>query len=104
MNRDAGRTWLIGIAGYTDFYTAATPNSPIPDCGYLGQGTGIFAARSHHPGGVNASMADGSVRFFGNGIDPAVWHALGSRSGGESAALKTNENNPFPRVPRRGRR
>ena len=73
---------------YTDFFTAATPNSSIPDC-TTGIDTGIFAARSHHPGGVNASMADGSVRFFGNGIDPAVWHALGSRNGGDVVTLET---------------
>jgi hypothetical protein len=30
-------------------------------------------------------MADGSVRFVTNGIDLAVWRALGTRSGGEVA-------------------
>lgn len=85
---DSGRTWLIGGAAHTTFFTAAPPNSSIPDCGSLWDaGTGIFAARSRHPGGVNAMMTDGSVRFFRNGIDPAVWHALGSRSGGEVVSL-----------------
>ena len=31
-------------------------------------GTGVFAARSYHPGGVNAAMADGSVRWFASSV------------------------------------
>ena len=41
------------------------------------------AARSFHPGGVNALFADGSVRFVKDTISPTVWHALGTRAGGE---------------------
>jgi prepilin-type N-terminal cleavage/methylation domain-containing protein/prepilin-type processing-associated H-X9-DG protein len=47
-------------------------------------GTTWAAARSAHTGGVNAAMADGSVRFFSNTIAQPVWSALGTRSGGES--------------------
>lgn len=35
-----------------------------------------ITARSHHPGGVNASKCDASVRFFNNDVDPYVWQAL----------------------------
>jgi prepilin-type N-terminal cleavage/methylation domain-containing protein/prepilin-type processing-associated H-X9-DG protein len=42
-----------------------------------------FAARSYHPNGVNALLADGSLRFVNNGIDLMVWHGLASISGGE---------------------
>lgn len=42
------------------------------------------AARSQHSGGVNAAFADGSVRFFADTIDLAVWRALGTHSGGEA--------------------
>jgi prepilin-type N-terminal cleavage/methylation domain-containing protein/prepilin-type processing-associated H-X9-DG protein len=45
------------------------------------------AARSHHTGGVNAALADGSVRFFSNGIDLSLWRALGTRSNGETVNL-----------------
>ncbi|HWB00676.1 MAG TPA: H-X9-DG-CTERM domain-containing protein, partial [Pirellulales bacterium] len=36
--------------------------------------------------GVNASMGDGSVRFFNNSIDLGVWHALATRANGDIAA------------------
>lgn len=43
-----------------------------------------IAARSRHPGGVNASRCDGSVAFFNDGIDIVVWNAATSSAGGES--------------------
>ena len=45
------------------------------------------AARSGHPQGVNAAMADGSVHFIANDVELAVWRALGSRAGGEVAEI-----------------
>jgi prepilin-type N-terminal cleavage/methylation domain-containing protein/prepilin-type processing-associated H-X9-DG protein len=35
-------------------------------------------ARSHHPGGVNALLGDGSVRFVKETIDPNLWVAIHS--------------------------
>ncbi len=43
-------------------------------------------ARSDHPSGVNAALMDGSVQWFAETIDPAVWRALATRAGGEVAA------------------
>jgi prepilin-type N-terminal cleavage/methylation domain-containing protein/prepilin-type processing-associated H-X9-DG protein len=58
-----------------------TPNSGIPD---LTTGSArLCAARSYHPGGVNAGLCDGSVRFINNSIDVKTWHGLWTRSGGE---------------------
>jgi prepilin-type processing-associated H-X9-DG protein len=42
-----------------------------------------LSASSHHPGGVNALFADGSVRFIKNSISPVTWTALGTIAGGE---------------------
>jgi prepilin-type N-terminal cleavage/methylation domain-containing protein len=42
-----------------------------------------FAARSHHPGGVHASLCDGSVHFFSEGIDLEVWRATATASNGD---------------------
>ncbi|MDR3636347.1 MAG: DUF1559 domain-containing protein [Isosphaeraceae bacterium] len=44
---------------------------------------GHVAARSGHPHGVNVAVADGSVRFIGDGIQRSVWKALGTRRGTE---------------------
>jgi prepilin-type processing-associated H-X9-DG protein len=44
------------------------------------------AARSRHPGGVNAAMCDASVRFVSDGIDLQAWRALATRDGGEVEA------------------
>jgi prepilin-type N-terminal cleavage/methylation domain-containing protein len=44
----------------------------------------FFAARSHHPGGVNASLCDASVKFYNNDIDRNLWRALSSATGEET--------------------
>jgi prepilin-type processing-associated H-X9-DG protein len=41
------------------------------------------AVRSRHPGGVNVTTADGSVKFIKNSISLTVWRALSSTHGGE---------------------
>ncbi len=43
----------------------------------------IITARSFHPGVVNVVKVDGSVAPISETTDLTVWHALGTRSGGE---------------------
>ncbi|WP_254511301.1 DUF1559 domain-containing protein [Anatilimnocola floriformis] len=43
----------------------------------------IRTARSNHPGGVNAMLADGSVRFVRESIQLSIWQAVSSPDGGE---------------------
>jgi len=82
---DGGREWLLSGARYSTFFTSVPPNSLVPDCGNQHfNGQGIFAARSDHPGGANAAMADGSVHWFKSSINSANWRALGTRSGNEA--------------------
>jgi prepilin-type N-terminal cleavage/methylation domain-containing protein/prepilin-type processing-associated H-X9-DG protein len=57
------------------------PNAKCPDLNF--RSAKVTAARSRHPGGVNACMADGSVRFIKESVDPATWAAIWTRSGGE---------------------
>lgn len=59
-----------------------TPNSPIPDLTF--KSTKLTGARSCHPGGVNACLCDGSVRFISDTIERATWRALWTRAGGET--------------------
>lgn len=40
---------------------------------------------SFHTGGANFALADGSVQYVADEIDPIVWIAYGSRNGGEVA-------------------
>jgi prepilin-type N-terminal cleavage/methylation domain-containing protein/prepilin-type processing-associated H-X9-DG protein len=90
-----GYLWASGeirCVSYNHFYT---PNSKNYDCianinspgPQQFTAVGFRAARSNHPGGVNALMGDGAVRFVGDDVDPAVWMAVGTRAGGEKLSL-----------------
>lgn len=52
--------------------TVATSSNPI-----------MTASRSRHPGGIQAVLCDGSVRFFAETINIDSWRALASTQGGE---------------------
>ena len=66
--------------------TAIRPSASNPPC-IAAPGGDLFqitnAARSRHPGGVNAGMCDGSVKFFKNTINLFIWRALSTTQGGE---------------------
>ena len=76
--------WIWGQTPQTFFNTHALPNSPVPDCTSNGQGW--FRAASMHPGGVNALLGDGSVRFINDRISIVIWQGLSTRKGGEVVA------------------
>jgi len=89
-----GRYWNAVHMG-TLFLSLRTPNTTAPDViGWAGnsidnahatcaQAGYALSARSLHTGGVNATLADGSVRFFSNHINSSLFQSLGTRSGGE---------------------
>ena len=80
-----GESWFLSGLHFTNYNHCATPNLNIPDCSLNSDNLGwihdrinqqgIFKATSYHPGGVNAALMDGSVRFFTNGIQTNVWRA-----------------------------
>jgi len=87
--------------GTSRFHTTITPNSTSPDLinnnNYFRQnGDPLMpvalgnpqsnAARSRHSGGVNAAMADGSIRFARNSTAITAWRAMGTINGGEVVA------------------
>jgi len=73
--------WIVGKPSATTFTTYLRPNDPVPDMNSMG--IGFYAARAFHPGGVNAAMGDGSVRFISDEIHLDTWRALGTCAGGE---------------------
>jgi prepilin-type N-terminal cleavage/methylation domain-containing protein/prepilin-type processing-associated H-X9-DG protein len=83
QGNDAHSYWAAGrcVQGPI-FATLTTPNFTGTDCDYS-SGGGMFAARSHHSGGVNTLLADGSVRFIKNSINQTTWWALGTKAVGE---------------------
>lgn len=88
VRRTSGRHWLLSGGFFTSFHTSLPPNARVPDCSrfavYPG---GLYTARSHHPGGVNALMVDGAVRWFSSSTNASLWQAMGSRSGSELVQL-----------------
>ncbi|MDR1291117.1 MAG: DUF1559 domain-containing protein, partial [Planctomycetaceae bacterium] len=61
------KCWPITASGSGD-----TAEYPMASC-----------AASQHPGGVNATLADASVRFVNEQINTTTWLNLGSRNDGE---------------------
>ncbi len=95
---EARTEWYESGAHHTSITTAWPPNKRTPggpgniypdldlnsNREKLGKATFAAAtARSYHPGGVNAVLGDGSVRFVKSTIDGRVWRALGTVGGGE---------------------
>ena len=111
-----GALWFAGFNCDSRFSTILPPNSPI--CTWTDRTIawdsffGTISAQSYHPGGVNCSMADGSVRFVSDSVDwtngatPStgtvttahnyntsgqsyygIWGAMGTPAGGESKSL-----------------
>ena len=78
---DRGYSWFYAQKNQAwSFSTALPPNDKLTsnhECeGWTNYGN--FAARSMHAGGVHASLADASTRFFNDSIDARVWSALGT--------------------------
>jgi len=104
-SQSSGRRWGDSLPLYTQFHAALPPNSPTCSPTLSNEESPLMSASSLHTGGVNAALADASVRFFSETIStrnldqvpptrpvtgPAiwgVWSELGSRNGGESPSF-----------------
>ena len=64
-----------------------TPGAPCQNSPSWGSTEVYLASRSRHPGGVHASMCDGSVHFINNEIELLLWRALSAMSSGETVRL-----------------
>lgn len=92
VNDPRGFSWASGEFRCALYNHYLLPNSESADCIRAAFGKrettkfaayGWRAARSVHPGGVNLTMADGSVRFVSDDIDEAVWRASSTIAGDE---------------------
>ena len=65
------------------------PEHNLP-CGSSGHSQDLHyaAARSRHPGGVNALFGDGHVSFFSDTIDAAIWRWLAAMDDGNSISIE----------------
>jgi prepilin-type N-terminal cleavage/methylation domain-containing protein/prepilin-type processing-associated H-X9-DG protein len=101
---------ILNDDGSPGFMSILTPNSMQPDqcqkckpssvnqshgdwksipCQAVGANNELVqvAARSRHPGGVQVSLCDGSVRFVSDTVAPLVWTAALSSRGAETEQL-----------------
>ncbi len=96
---ELGGYWGGAPHGSFAFSTGETPNTTVPDRVYScksvtfrnapcenGNAGGLPGrwnfARSYHPGGVQATLCDASVRFVSESVDRQTWRNLGNRDEG----------------------
>jgi prepilin-type N-terminal cleavage/methylation domain-containing protein/prepilin-type processing-associated H-X9-DG protein len=80
LNKGAG--WWDGDYLNTIYNHHSPPNALRTDC-ITYHNPGWKAARSLHPGGVNALFCDGHVAFAKTSFDAGIWRAVATRAGGE---------------------
>ncbi|QDT65746.1 DUF1559 domain-containing protein [Calycomorphotria hydatis] len=85
-----GRTWASPYPYGSIFNASAPPNwrhrtcvHSGPNFGLCADRSGVYPPRSRHVGGVQVSLADGSVQFVSENIDLSTWQHMGSRNDGE---------------------
>jgi prepilin-type N-terminal cleavage/methylation domain-containing protein len=89
-----GLSWIYTSSWEKHLYNHVFPPNTISIPGYntdwfrCSEADGAITPSSNHVGGIQISMADGSVRFLSDSIALEVWWALGTRSGGEVVTLE----------------
>ncbi|AMV36461.1 DUF1559 domain-containing protein [Planctomyces sp. SH-PL62] len=89
-----GSKWHYGAPGHSMYNHRRTPNDARGDCRgglphsdkrdpFWHQLSLDVAARSRHPGGVQALLADGHVQFVKDSVGLTIWRSLASVAGGE---------------------
>lgn len=82
-----GSSWAASFVGFGAAYSHnMNPNEkPCFQAEHHSdwRGSTMLSASSYHEGGVQVTMADGSVRFVSENIDNNTWNGLGTRNGRE---------------------
>ena len=86
---EQGRFWAAGRVYWGPYFTTLVKPNAGPSCDVDNSVTDIDVKEpsSYHPGGVQAAMCDGSVRFISETIDQANWIAAGSIDDGDQTEL-----------------
>jgi len=80
---DYYRTGVVGDSLNQPMFCVNEPVQGLPCEGNAGDKGAYGGARSRHSGGINALMADGSVRFVKNTVSMPTWLGLNTIAGGE---------------------
>ena len=84
-NANSGLTWLEGVMSWTRYNHALPPGRKSCINGLTWNGV-VMTANSRHSGMVNLLFGDGSVRQVKYTVDPNIWRAIGTISGGEAVS------------------
>jgi len=89
------QSWCSGYPLFSSFTTAYAPNgpscagfaalNPAAASGLIGSAS--ISASSYHPGGCQAALGDGSVRFWSETIDRVTWARLGDKADGGTVQI-----------------
>jgi len=85
--------WTSGYPLFSSFSTAYAPNGP--GCAGFAplaaatplDGSAVVSASSYHPGGCQAALGDGSVRFWSETIDRLTWARIGDKADGQPVQI-----------------
>jgi type II secretory pathway pseudopilin PulG len=88
VNTGTGRgfSWFFAQANQAWTYSTQLPPNDMATQNHECENfttTGVFAARSHHTGGVHVLTCDGATRFVNDNIDRQIWKNVGTRAGKE---------------------
>ena len=80
-SKSMGHEWVQGSISITRYIHVLTPNTrSCQNATHIRRG--IYTPSSFHPGGINALLGDGGVRFVSDSVDRETWVSLGSGYGG----------------------
>jgi hypothetical protein len=87
--------WTAGNPFFSSFSTNYPPNGPScagPTNVNMNAGnhnnTAVISASSYHPGGCQAALGDGSVRFWSETLDQLTWRRIGDKADGQPVQIE----------------
>jgi hypothetical protein len=87
-------SWSSGHTLHSSFATCYPPNGPscthstiVANAQNNVNGASVISASSYHPGGCQAALGDGSVRFWSETIDALTWRRIGDKADGQPVQI-----------------